>query len=37
MLITDLHYVVAHLNPYLLDEPHLHDDAYVREAFNKVL
>ncbi len=34
---TNLHYAVALLNPYLLDEPPLHDDAYVKEVLNKIL
>jgi hypothetical protein len=38
MLTIDLHYVVwAFLNPYLLGEVHLHDDANAKEALNKVL
>jgi len=31
------HYVRAILNPYLLGEVRLHDDAYVKEALNKIL
>ncbi len=37
MLMIDLHYVGALFNPYLLGEAHLHDDADVKEALNKVL
>ncbi len=37
MLTTNLHYVGAILNPYLLGEVRLHDDADVKEALNKVL
>jgi hypothetical protein len=32
MLTTDLHYIGAFLNPYLLNEAHLHDDADAKEA-----
>jgi hypothetical protein len=37
MLMINLHYAKAFLNPYLLGEVHLHDDANVKEALNKVL
>ncbi len=37
MLTTDLHYVKALFNPYLLGEACLHDDADVKENLNKVL
>jgi bacteriorhodopsin len=38
MLTIYLHYVAwAFLNPYLLGEAHLHDDANAKEALNKVL
>jgi hypothetical protein len=37
MLTTDLHYVRAFFNPYLLDEYCLHDDVDVKEALNIVL
>jgi hypothetical protein len=37
MLTTNLHYVGAFFNPYLLGEAHLHDDVDVKEALNKVL
>jgi hypothetical protein len=36
MLMTNLRYVGAFLNPYLLDEARLHDDANAK-TFNKVL
>ncbi len=36
-LTTNLHYVGAILNPYLLGEVRLHDDVDVKEALNKVL
>ncbi len=36
MLMTDLHYVRAFLNPYLLGEACLHVDANAK-AFNRVL
>jgi hypothetical protein len=35
MLTTNLHYTWAFLNPYLLGEVCLHDDANVKEAFYK--
>jgi len=37
MLTINLHYARAFLNPYLLGEAHLHDDANVKEALNKIL
>ncbi len=37
MLITNLHYVGAFFNTYLLDEACLHDDANAKEALNQVL
>jgi len=37
MLTADLHYTRAFLNPYLLGETCLHDDADAKEAQNKVL
>ncbi len=37
MLMIDVHYIGAFLNPYLLGEVHLHDDADVKEVLNKVL
>jgi hypothetical protein len=37
MLTINLHYVKALLNPYLLGEVCLHDDANVKKALNKVL
>jgi len=37
MLTINLHYEKAFLNPYLLVESHLHDDADAKEAFNHVL
>jgi uncharacterized UPF0160 family protein len=37
MLTIDLHYVGAFFNPYLLGEAHLHLDADVNKALNKVL
>jgi hypothetical protein len=37
MLTTNLHYAGALLNPYLLGEACLHDDANAKEALNKVL
>jgi hypothetical protein len=37
MLMINLHYAKAFLNPYLLGEVHLHDDANAKEALNKVL
>ncbi len=35
--MIDLHYAGALFNPYLLGEVRLHDDADVKEIFNKVL
>jgi hypothetical protein len=37
MLTINLHYEKTFLNPYLLVESHLHDDADAKEAFNHVL
>jgi len=37
MLTTNLHYVKAFFNPYLLGEVRLHDDANAKEIFNKIL
>jgi hypothetical protein len=37
MLTTNLHCAKAFLNPYLLGEVCLHDDANVKEVFNKIL
>jgi hypothetical protein len=37
MFMIDLHYVRAFLNPYLLGEAHIYDDADVKEVLNKVL
>jgi hypothetical protein len=37
IFMTNLHYVGAFFNPYLLGETHLHDDANVKEALNRVL
>jgi hypothetical protein len=37
MLMIDLHYVGAFLNPYLLGEAHLHDDEDVDKVLNGVL
>ncbi len=37
MLMIDLHYVGAFLNPYLLGEVHLHDDEDVDKVLNGVL
>jgi hypothetical protein len=37
MLMTNVHYARAFLNPYLLGEAHLYDDANAKEALNKVL
>jgi hypothetical protein len=37
MLMTDLHYVGAFLNSYLLNEAHLHDDVDVKEVLNRIL
>jgi len=35
--MNELYYVGAFFNPYLLGEIHLHDDANVKEALNRVL
>jgi hypothetical protein len=35
--MTNLHYVGAFLNPYLLGEDCLHNDANAKEALNKIL
>jgi len=37
MLMTDLHYVGAFLNSYLLDEARLHDDVDAKEVLNRIL
>jgi hypothetical protein len=37
MLTTNLHYAGSLLNPYLLGEVCLHDDANEKEALNKIL
>jgi len=37
MLMTDLHYVGAFLNSYLLDEVRLHDYADMKEVLNRIL
>jgi hypothetical protein len=37
VLTTNLHYVRALFNPYLLGEVCLHDDVDAKEALNKVL
>jgi hypothetical protein len=37
MLMTNLHYVKAFLNPYLLGEDRLHDDTNAKKALNKIL
>jgi hypothetical protein len=37
MLTINLHYARALLNPYLLDEIHLHDDVDAKEVLNIVL
>jgi hypothetical protein len=37
MLTTNLHYVRALFNPYLLREACLHDDVDAKEALNRVL
>jgi hypothetical protein len=37
MLTTNLHYARALLNPYLLGEAHLHEDADAKEVLNRVL
>jgi hypothetical protein len=37
MLTTNLHYARALLDPYLLGEVYLHDDANAKEVLNKVL
>ncbi len=37
MLMIDLHYARALLNPYLLDDIHLHDDVDAKEVLNVVL
>jgi hypothetical protein len=36
-LTTNLHYVMAFLNPYLLGETCLHDDVYTKKMLNHVL
>jgi hypothetical protein len=37
ILTTNLHYARALLNPYILGEVCLHDDANAKEIFNKVM
>jgi hypothetical protein len=37
MLMTNVHYAKAFVNPYLLGEAHLYDEANTKEALNKVL
>jgi hypothetical protein len=37
MLTTDLHYARALLNPYLLGEIRLHDDANAKKMLKRVL
>jgi hypothetical protein len=37
MLTIDLHYAKALLNPYLMDEIHLHDYVNAKEVLNIIL
>jgi hypothetical protein len=37
MLMINLYYIGALLNPYLLGEVHLHDDIDAKGALNKIL